>query len=594
MGKKFDKIWESISARHVSGGYLPGDFVTFRKNYKSADCYKSLPTKVQRELDELVKSGLNIRVTQVGNNLGGHSAQNQNKTSLSAVITVAGDQGGGRHYGMISVSPDMIDLVEDDYPNTGKVPDQFKRKDKITIKPEPYKADDKHITRVTDKGNGKNTPTQLKLAGESTMTKDSMSDMAMLYGNVLLEYGYRENDDISTDKILDMSRKARETLKTKGYTDADAAFYKDMDERGEIGQKLIEIEDAPMTYKELARESLIYVDDNIQPHDIYRRIAGLGWTYNIDKSLVQSTIFKLNNLIEKSENGDSKSLDILINFIKRYYPLEPKDHKKIIELVTHFNNQIHESIFFTKNSMSDMAMLYESVLEEGWMDRLKTRGAEALGSAKGVGKQIKGGFQQAAGSALKKAGDWAESGKLSKMGQDFSQQGQENEQEGGVSGYNAKVQYLQKNIDKRTQAFVDDIKNDIKKLGLDIGNIEIVSGINDALNQLKKSVGGAPPSSPQSPATPPPLPKQQEPEIEPVEDEPENPTEYSYKKAVSKKPKSYPTADPRKGKVKKDPLAKYAAPEDEEDEDDDEIKYESVRTGNSNTDMAMLYESISR
>jgi hypothetical protein len=184
MGKKFDEIWESIAGRHVSGGFLPGDFVTFRKNYKSCDCYKSLPTKAQRELDELVKSGLNIRVTQVGNNLGGHSAQNQNKTSLSAVITVAGDHGGGRHYDMIAVSPDMIHLVEDDYPNTGKVPDQFKRKEKITIKPEPYKADDKHITRVTDKGNGKNTPTQLKLAGESTQIKNSMADMANLWESI--------------------------------------------------------------------------------------------------------------------------------------------------------------------------------------------------------------------------------------------------------------------------------------------------------------------------------------------------------------------------------------------------------------------------
>jgi hypothetical protein len=417
MGKKFDMILESVTSRYTSGsGYLPGDFVTFRKNYKSSPTYKNLHSKGQRELDELVKSGLNIRVTQVGNNLGGHSAQNQNKTSLSAVITVAGDQGGGRHYDMISVTPDMIDLVDDDYPNTGKVPDQFKRKEKITIKPEPYKADDKHITRVTDKGNGKNTPTQLKLAGEATRTKDSMSDMAMIY---------------------------------------------------------------------------------------------------------------------------------------------------------------------------------ESVLEEGWMDRLKARGAETLGSVKGAGRQIKGGFQKAAGSAMKKAGDWAESDKVSKMGQDFSQRGERSEKEGGISGYNAKVEYLQKNIDKRTQSFVNDIKNDFKKLGLDIGNIEIVSGINDALNQLKKSVSVATPPLPQpSSATPPPLPKQQT--EEPDEDEPENPTEYSYKKTTSKKRKSQPTTDPRKGKVKKDPLAKYAAPEEEEDEYDDEINYESFKTGNSMNDMANLWESAIR
>jgi hypothetical protein len=209
----------------------------------------------------------------------------------------------------------------------------------------------------------------------------------------------------------------------------------------------------------------------------------------------------------------------------------------------------------------------EELLEEKWFDRFKARGAEALGSAKGLGQQIKGGFQQAGGSALSKAGDWIESDKFSRKGQEYSQQGKQASGEGMVSGHNAKVQYLQKNIDKRINSFVADIKNDIKKLGLDIGNIEIVSGINAALGQLKKSVSGAtpPPLPQQSGATPPPLPKQQAPE--PDEDEPENPTEYSYKKATSKKPRPQPTANPRKGKVKKDPLAKYAAPEQEEDLD---------------------------
>jgi len=140
----------------------------------------------------------------------------------------------------------------------------------------------------------------------------------------------------------------------------------------------------------------------------------------------------------------------------------------------------------------------EELLEEKWFDRFKARGAEALGSAKGLGQQIKGGFQQAGGSALSKAGDWIESDKFSRKGQEYSQQGKQASGEGMVSGHNAKVQYLQKNIDKRINSFVADIKNDIKKLGLDIGNIEIVSGINAALGQLKKSVSGA---------TPPPLPQ---------------------------------------------------------------------------------------
>ena len=204
----------------------------------------------------------------------------------------------------------------------------------------------------------------------------------------------------------------------------------------------------------------------------------------------------------------------------------------------------------------------EELIEEGLWDRFKTRGAEALGSAKGLGRQLKGGLQQAAGNVVQGAGNLAAKGvqavggtidpannKLSNKGREFSKQGREAEREGSVSGHNAKVEYLQKNIDKRIRAFANDIKNDIQKLGLDIGNIEFVSEINDALNHLKKSVSGAtpPPLPQQSGATPPPLPKQ--------------------KKAISRKKKPRPTTNPRKSKVMKDPFAKYAAPEQEEDLD---------------------------
>lgn len=187
--------------------------------------------------------------------------------------------------------------------------------------------------------------------------------------------------------------------------------------------------------------------------------------------------------------------------------------------MTHFNN--------------DQRNL-EELLEEGWFDRFKARGAEALGSAKGLGQQIKGGFQQAAGSALTMVDK--------EKGKQLSQRGQSNRGEGKVSGHNAKVQYLQKNIDKRIQSFVDDIKNDIKKLGLDIGNIEIVSGINDALNLLKKSVIATPPPLPRSNAT------SSRKQMDDDDDEPENPIEYSYKRATSRQKKS--TTNPRKSRVR--------------------------------------------
>jgi hypothetical protein len=184
MGKKFDAIYESVVSRNVIGGYLPGDIVKFRPDYKSHECYKSMNSVMKRELDDLAKSGLNIRVVQVGDNLSGASAGNQHKIASNAVITVAGDHGGGRSYGGITVHPIMIDLVtSDDFAPT--VPDQFKRDDKTEFKAVEYKPDTNHITRVTDKGNGKNTPTNLKLAGESTKKKFDDKNIAELLEEII-------------------------------------------------------------------------------------------------------------------------------------------------------------------------------------------------------------------------------------------------------------------------------------------------------------------------------------------------------------------------------------------------------------------------
>ena len=183
MGKKFDAIYEAVVSRNNVGGYLNGDIVKFRPSYKSTACYKSMHTPMQTELDELVKSGLNIKVVQVGDKLANVSMANQHKTADQAVITVAGDQGGGRYYNSITVSADMIDMVDAGDPSPN-IPDQYYRKDATNFKPVEWKADQQNITRVTDKGNGKNTPTDLKLAGESTRLKRDNDNIANLYETI--------------------------------------------------------------------------------------------------------------------------------------------------------------------------------------------------------------------------------------------------------------------------------------------------------------------------------------------------------------------------------------------------------------------------
>lgn len=180
MGKKFDAVFESVVQRYQAGGFLTGDNVKLTSDYKSSDAYKSMHPQMKKELDELGSSGLNLIVTQIGDKLSGASAGNQFKTADNAVITIAADQGGGRHYGFITLSPNMLELVDNGV-NRPKVPEQFRRRDEVIIKPEKYKADPKNITRVTDKGNGKNTPTNLKLAGESIQVSKDIENLANLW-----------------------------------------------------------------------------------------------------------------------------------------------------------------------------------------------------------------------------------------------------------------------------------------------------------------------------------------------------------------------------------------------------------------------------
>lgn len=157
----------------------------------------------------------------------------------------------------------------------------------------------------------------------------------------------------------------------------------------------------------------------------------------------------------------------------------------------------------------------EELLTEGWFDRMKTRGAQALGAAKGLGQELKGGLGQAAGSAVKQAGNYMQNDALVKKGEGLVQKGVDDVNKGGTSGHNAKVEYLKKNISKRIDKFVADLNNDMQRLGLNPGEIKFVSDIENALDQLKMDVssGATPPPLPQSNATPPPLPNNDDDEV---------------------------------------------------------------------------------
>jgi hypothetical protein len=210
MGKKFDKIFESVISRSECGGFLPGDIIKFRDGYKNTETYKYMPSTLRKEVDELATCGLNIKVVQVGDKQSGYSIGNQFKPASQIVLTIAADHGGGRTYGRVVVCPDMVDMV--DVSAGVPVPDQFKRKDTVIIKPKQLKIDPNIITNVTDKGNGKNTPTDLKLAGESK-SWDCTKELGNIYDEILQEkFDFKKADRNKNGKLEDWEENIGEKI----------------------------------------------------------------------------------------------------------------------------------------------------------------------------------------------------------------------------------------------------------------------------------------------------------------------------------------------------------------------------------------------
>jgi len=75
---KFLPLYETIFNRFRAGsGFLEGDLVKLKKDYKSLDGYKTLATTVQARLEDYEKSGYNLRCGRLHTpvaNVGAHGS----------------------------------------------------------------------------------------------------------------------------------------------------------------------------------------------------------------------------------------------------------------------------------------------------------------------------------------------------------------------------------------------------------------------------------------------------------------------------------------------------------------------------------------
>jgi hypothetical protein len=150
-GKKFVKLHESYMRRYERGGFLAGDVFKFNDDFKSTECYKALGNNTKELIDNMIDSGLHIRITGIKDTSPARFPGNAETSSLDVVLNLALDSGGGRYTHHVSV-PGSLGQPVQYAPNLLPIPDAMRRKDKVIIKPEEAEEDPNNIQNQTARG----------------------------------------------------------------------------------------------------------------------------------------------------------------------------------------------------------------------------------------------------------------------------------------------------------------------------------------------------------------------------------------------------------------------------------------------------------
>ena len=165
--KKFVKLFENYMRRFERGGFLVGDVFKFNDDFKSHDAYKGLGDNIKELIDDMIESGLHIRVVNIKDTDPARYPSNDQTSSLKTVLDIALDTGGGRYSHYCSV-PCALGQPVQYAPNLLPIPDAMRRKDNVNIKPEEAEEDKDNIQNKTDRGNGELSNTERSLPKDNT------------------------------------------------------------------------------------------------------------------------------------------------------------------------------------------------------------------------------------------------------------------------------------------------------------------------------------------------------------------------------------------------------------------------------------------
>jgi len=164
--KKFITLLETYMSRYERGGFLVGDVFKFSDNFKNSDSYKKLGSNTQELIDNMIESGLHVRVVGIKDTTSPIYPGNPQTSSNDVSLTLALDNGGGRYSHYVNVTPDL-GTPETFYPNLPPIPDAVVRKNNTNITPKELDKSD-NIANKTDKGDGKLSDTNIYLPTSNT------------------------------------------------------------------------------------------------------------------------------------------------------------------------------------------------------------------------------------------------------------------------------------------------------------------------------------------------------------------------------------------------------------------------------------------
>ena len=144
--RKFTKIWESAINRYTLGGFLNGDLVKIKPNYKSHAAIKDNHSIITG-LKGLIDSGCNLRITNVKNKYPAVMAgDNTDFKGCNVEIDIAPEQSPGRYGPSHTVPSEILEIINTE-PNLSPIPNKFKYDNKIKIKPEaaPVKSENEEV-----------------------------------------------------------------------------------------------------------------------------------------------------------------------------------------------------------------------------------------------------------------------------------------------------------------------------------------------------------------------------------------------------------------------------------------------------------------